>query len=240
MYEIDTKEILEAQRGSQEALTKIVTKNSGLVWSIVNRFSNRGYSKEELYQIGCVGLIKSIKRFDIKYDVRFSTYAVPYILGEIKRFLRDDTPIKISRKVKEIHIKIREIQDEYLKQNGKEISIKEISDKLDIPREEIAAAIQALKPVESIDEEAYKDNSNGESRISKINKNQDETNELINRLTIQKLINDLDNRNRDIIILRYFENKTQQEVAKILGVSQVQVSRIEKKILLSMREKMVG
>ena len=236
MYETNTKDIIEAQNKSEEAMNKIVVNNSGLIWSIVNRFLGRGYSKEELYQIGCIGLIKAVQRFDTSFEVKISTFAVPYIMGEIKRFLRDDGPIKISRSIKELGAKIREVQREYLIKNGKDIKISEIAQILNVSTEDIAVAIDATKPIDSIDEYAY-EGEEKESKISKISNNKDDVGDLINKITIKKLIKELDSREQQIIVLRYFKEKTQTEVAKTLGISQVQVSRIEKKVLLEMRKK---
>lgn len=236
MYETNTEDIIRAQEKQEEAMEKIITNNSGLVWSIVNRFLGRGYSKEELYQIGCIGLIKAIQRFDVKFEVRLSTFAVPYIMGEIKRFLRDDGPIKISRSIKELGVKIREIQRDYLAKNGKDIKISEIAKILNTKVEDIAQALEASKPLDSIDEEIY-EGDDSQSKISKISNNKDEMGELVNKITIRNLIKELEKREQEIILLRYFKQKTQVEVAKTLGISQVQVSRIEKKILLEMRKK---
>ena len=236
MYETNTKDIIEAQNKSEEAMNKIVLNNSGLIWSIVNRFLGRGYSKEELYQIGCIGLIKAVQRFDTSFEVKISTFAVPYIMGEIKRFLRDDGPIKISRSIKELGAKIREVQRDYLIKNGKDIKISEIARILNVSIEDIAVALDATKPIDSIDEYAY-EGEEKESKISKISNNKDDVGDLINKITIKKLIKELDSREQQIIVLRYFKEKTQTEVAKTLGISQVQVSRIEKKVLLEMRKK---
>lgn len=236
MYETNTEDIIKAQGKSEEAMEKIITNNSGLVWSIVNRFLGRGYSKEELYQVGCIGLIKAVQRFDVKFEVKISTFAVPYIMGEIKRFIRDDGPIKVSRSIKELGAKIREIQRDYLAKNGKDIKISEIAKILNTSIEDIAVALDASKPLDSIDEELY-EGDDTESKISKISNNKDEMGELINKMTIRKLIKELEAREQEIIVLRYYKQKTQVEVAKALGISQVQVSRIEKKILLEMRKK---
>lgn len=186
-----------------------------MIWSIVKRFKNRGYEVEDLYQIGCMGFIKSIKRFDTNFDVRLSTYSVPYILGEIKRFIRDDGPIKISRSIKELGAKIREIQRDYLAKNGKDIKISEIAKILDASIEDVAQALDASRPLDSIDEEIY-EGDDTQSKISKISNNKDEMGELINKITIRKLINELEQREQEIIILRYFKQKTQVEVAKMI------------------------
>ena len=239
MYDTNEEYIKEAINGSNEAMENIINNNQGLVWNIVARFSGRGYEKEELYQIGAIGLIKAVKRFDFSFGVKFSTYAVPYIMGEIKRFIRDDGPIKISRSIKELNSKTNELQNKNLKEAGQELSVKEVARKLNVSKEEVAVAIESARPLESINEEAYNE-ENGESKISKISNKEDDVNKLINRLTINRLIQELDEREKKIIILRYFREKTQTEVANLLGISQVQVSRIEKKILNSMRTKIAN
>ena len=238
MYEIKTKEILEAQNGNKEVMGLLIENNSGLLWSIVKRFLGRGYDTEELYQIACIGFIKSIKRFDTSLNLRLSTYAVPYIMGEIKRFIRDDGPIKVSRSLKELSAKIKEIQREYLCKKGKEMNILEISKVLKVPKEEIAMALEAENPIESINEENYENNNQGETKISKISNGKDETAELIDKMCINNMISDLKEREKQIILLRYYRGKTQTEIAKMLGVTQVQISRIEKKILEDMKEKL--
>ena len=215
MYETNTEDIIEAQKDNKQAMEKIITNNSGLVWSIVNRFLGRGYGKEELYQIGCIGLIKAIKRFDTSYEVKISTFAVPYIMGEIKRFIRDDGPIKISRSIKELGAKISEIQKEYLLKYGKDIKLSEISKVLNVSIEDISVALEAARPIDSIDEDAYREEE-GQSKISKISNKKDDVGDLINKMTIKKLINELDEREQKIIDLRYFKEKTQTEVAKML------------------------
>ncbi len=215
MYETHTEDIIEAQKGNKEILEQIITNNSGLVWSIVNRFLGRGYGKEELYQIGCIGLIKAIKRFDVNFEVKISTFAVPYIMGEIKRFIRDDGPIKISRSIKELGAKISEIQREYLTKYGKDIKISEIAKILNTGIEDISIALEATKPVDSIDEDAYEGDEK-ESKISKISNKKDDVGDLINQITIEKLISELNEREQEIINLRYFKDKTQMEVAKML------------------------
>lgn len=237
MYEIKTEEILKAQNNDKEAMANIIEVNSGLLWSIVKRFLGRGYDGEELYQIACIGFIKSIKRFDVSLNLRLSTYAVPYIMGEIKRFIRDDGPIKVSRSLKELSTKVKEIQREYLCKKGKEINISQISKILNVSKEEIAMALESERPLESINEESYDDEQNCETKISRISNGKDETAMLINKICVDNLINELGAREKQIILLRYYRGKTQTEVAKMLGISQVQISRIEKKILLSMREK---
>lgn len=240
VYENKIEDILEAQKGNQDKMTKLIEENNGLIWSIVKRFKYRGYEIEDLYQIGSIGLIKSIKKFDSSFDVKLSTYAVPYILGEIKRFVRDDGSVKVSRSIKELAIKIRDLQSKFLKEKGREITILEIANELKTAKEEVALAMDSLKPTISIYEGSY-EKENGEGSISFIDTlstNIDETEQLVNKLSIKEVIHELKEREKEIIMLRYYKNKTQIEVAKILGISQVQVSRIEKKILNSMKVKL--
>ena len=239
MYEIDSEEILSAQNNDKDAMTKIIKKNSGLIWSIVKRFLGRGYDKEELEQIAYIGFIKAIKGFDTSLDFKLSTYAVPYIIGEIKRFIRDDGAIKVSRSIKELSTKIGQLQRDYLIRQGKEITIEELSKELNVEKEDIVVALDSQKNIESIDKNIY-DEENGESRISKISSQKDETNILIDKLCIEELINKLETRDKKIILLRYYKGKTQTEVAKLLGITQVQVSRLEKRILDQMKEKILG
>ena len=238
MYNNEAKDILEAQKGNHEMMTKLVGSNSGLVWSIIKRFSGRGFELEDLYQIGVIGLIKSIKRFDTDFDVKLSTYAVPYILGEIKRFIRDDGPIKISRSIKELSIKIRDIQKEHLNRTGEEISINKIAERLKIPKEDIAIALDSLNPIESIYQETSQE-KNQITILDKLTNNIDEEEAVVNKISIKELIDTLNTQEKEIILLRYYKEKTQTQVAKILGISQVQVSRIEKRILNSMKKKLV-
>ena len=238
LYENNTKDILKAQNGDQEIMTKLIEENNGLIWSIVKRFKDRGYEIEDLYQIGTIGFIKSIKRFDTSFDVKLSTYAVPYILGEIKRFIRDDGTVKVSRGMKELAGKIRDIQARNLREKGEEISITEMAKELKTSKEEIAAALDSLNPVVSIYDETYSNDEGGISIIDKIKSNVDEAEQIVNRISIREMVSSLDDREKQLIMLRYYKNNTQSQVGKILGISQVQVSRIEKKILEAMKLKM--
>jgi len=239
MYEIDSEEIIKAQNNDEEAMTKIIKTNSGLIWSIVKRFLGRGYDKEELEQIAYIGFIKAIKRFDTTLEFKLSTYAVPYIIGEIKRFIRDDGAIKVSRSIKELSAKIGQIQKEYITKKGEEITVEELARELKVEKEEIVVALESQRTVESIDKNVY-DDENGESKISKISNQKDETTILLNKLCVEELINNLETRDKKIILLRYYKRKTQTEVATMLGITQVQVSRLEKRILSEMKEKIVS
>lgn len=235
MYENSVEDIIKAKEGNEEAMSKLVESNSGLIWSIVRRFKERGYELEDLYQIGSLGFIKSIRRFDTNFEVQLSTYAVPYILGEIKRFIRDDGPIKVSRSTKELCVKIREIQKEHLNKKGEEIKLEEIAKILKVAKEEIAAALDSVNCVDSIYDVNYKDETEG-NILDKIPANDENEKNIIDKIVLKDAINRLDERDRKIILLRYFRGSTQSQVAKVLGISQVQVSRIEKRVLSDMKE----
>ena len=230
--------IIEAQNGSEEAMENLLKENNGLIWSIVKRFRDRGYEMEDLYQLGCMGFIKCIYKFDTKFEYKLSTYAVPYILGEIKRFIRDDGLIKVSRSTKELLIKIKEIQRMYLNKEGKEMSIKEIAEELNVETEEVVYALTTSKPLESINEEVYDENDRT-TLIDKISLNIDEETKLVDKIVLQNVLNSLPKEEKNIIILRYFKEQTQTQVAKMLGISQVQVSRSEKRILENLKSKIV-
>lgn len=238
VYENRINDIIDAQNGNQEMMTKLVEENNGLIWSIVKRFKDRGYELEDLYQIGSIGFIKSIKRFNPSFDVKLSTYAVPYILGEIKRFIRDDGSVKVSRSMKELAMKIREIQNKYIKEKGEEATIIQIAKELNISKEEVAVALDSLKPTISIYENSYSNEEGGISFFDTLSSEVDEAEQVVSKIAIKEMIGNLEEREREIIMLRYYKNKTQMEVAKILGISQVQVSRIEKKILHTMKLKL--
>lgn len=242
MYENSISSIKRAQDGDNFEMERLIRENNGLIWSIVKRFMNRGYEVDDLYQIGCIGFIKSIKRFDTNFDVKLSTYSVPYILGEIKRFIRDDGPIKVSRSIKELNTKINELKKYYLIKYGREITIEEIKKELKVTKEDILIAIDSVNNVESIENAATRENKDGKklSIMEKISTGKNEEEIITNKLVIRELIEDLKDRDRQIILLRFFKEKTQTEVANMLGISQVQVSRIEKKVLSNMRKKLTS
>lgn len=221
-------------------MEKLIKENNGLIWSIVKRFNGRGYELEDLYQIGCVGFIKSIKRFDLNFDVKLSTYAVPYMIGEIKRHIRDDGPVKVSRSIKELSIKIRELQKEYFYKKGEEITISQIAKELKTSQEDIVLAMESSNSIESIESSTYTNQKDGNSisLLETLSNNQNEEEMITNKLTINQLIENLETRDKEIILLRFYKEKTQAQVAKILGITQVQVSRIERKILGNMRSKL--
>ena len=240
MFENDNNSIKRAQDGDRFELDRLIRQNNGLIWSIVKRFANRGYELEDLYQVGCIGFIKSIKRFDTSFDVKLSTYTVPYILGEIKRHIRDDGPIKVSRSIKELNVKIRELQKEYLIKKGKEITIEEMSKILKVSKEDITIAIESAKPIESIESKVFDDKGNKTVTLAdKISTQKDEQELITNKIVIKDLIKDLEDKDKEVILLRCYKEKTQTQIAKILGISQVQVSRIEKKVLEKMRKELI-
>ena len=224
----------KAMDGDREALNLLVEKNSGLIWSIVKRFMNRGYDKEDLFQIGSIGLIKAIKKFDFNFNTQFSTYAVPAIMGEIKRFLRDDGIIKVSRSIKETANKVRLATEFYFDKNGIEPTVKELSEHLKIAEDEIIMALDVLKPTESLNATLNDDDKNPVYLIDRIADNCDDNN--IEKIALKELILALNPKEKQLISMRYFKGETQSNVAKMLGISQVQVSRMEKKIIENMRK----
>lgn len=237
LYDNQVSDIVDAQNGNETAMEKLININNGLIWSIVKRFKDRGFETEDLYQIAVIGFIKSIKKFDTSFDVKLSTYAVPYILGELKRYMQTDGPIKISRTIKELLYKISEVEKEYTKQ-GKEISIEEMSKEVGVSKEDVIMALESKTPVNSIYESELGDEDDGISIIDTISNNTDEQTIITNKLAITDLINNLNEREKQVILLRYFRGQTQTEVAKIMGVNQVQISRIEKKVLNAMKRKL--
>ena len=234
-----TLELLKlAKEGNQDAKDRVVTENLGLVWAVARRFLGRGYELEDLYQIGCIGLMKCIDKFDLSFDVKFSTYAVPMISGEIKRFLRDDGMIKVSRTLKETAYKVKKVREEIMNRTGMEQKLEEISQLLEIDVEEIVASLEANVEVESIHKTIYQNDGNAIYLLDKIADVEDENETLLDHLVVEELMGQLEETEAKIIKLRYFENKTQTEIAKEIGISQVQVSRMEKKILLKMRQRL--
>lgn len=235
---MDNKELLiRAKQGDETAREQLVENNIRLVHSIVKRFTMRGYDSEDLFQIGCIGLVKAIDKFDNSYDVQFSTYAVPLIMGEIKRFMRDDGMVKISRSVKENSWKINRCISDLIKINGREPKIEEIEKQTGISKEDIMLAMETSKDVESI----YKTVCGGEGKelclIDQLGDEKNESDKVLNNVLLEQLISELGDTERKLIVMRYFEDMTQSDIAKKLKISQVQVSRLERKILLKMREK---
>ncbi|WP_453995276.1 RNA polymerase sporulation sigma factor SigF [Bacillus nitroreducens] len=225
-----------SQEGRQDARDLIVQKNMRLVWSVVQRFLNRGYEPDDLFQIGCIGLLKSVDKFDLSYDVKFSTYAVPMIIGEIQRFIRDDGTVKVSRSLKETGNKIRKAKDELSKQFGRVPTIVEIAEYLEITPEDVVLAQEASRAPSSIHETVYENDGDPITLLDQIADN-NET-KWFDKIALKEAIRELDERERLIVFLRYYKDQTQSEVATRLGISQVQVSRLEKKILQQMKDRM--
>ncbi len=225
-----------AQEGDKDAREKVVAGNVGLVWSVVRHFANRGYELEDLYQIGCIGLLKAIDKFNLDYEVRFSTYAVPMVTGEIKRFLRDDGMIKVSRSVKELAIRARSIRERLTWELGREPGIEEIAREAGASKEEVAASLEAAADVESLYRPVGAGDDQNLCLMDKLPDERQEQEQLLNKLVLKQLLEQLDERERDIIVRRYFDNQTQTQIAEQFHISQVQVSRLEKKILRQMRE----
>lgn len=234
--------IERSHHGDKEARERLVEENMGLVWSIVKRFAGRGTDMEDLFQIGAMGLIKAIDKFDPSFEVKFSTYAVPMIAGEIKRFLRDDGIVKVSRTLKENCWKIKKETEQFRQKNGREPSLEELSVITGLTKEEIAMALESAAEVESI----YKTIPQKDgSEICLLDRMESQNpaggmQHLLNRVVLEQLLKELPDMERQLIIMRYMQDKTQLEVSRVLGVSQVQVSRLEKRILKQMREKLVS
>lgn len=234
-----TKEMIErAHKGDKEARNALILDNCGLIWSIVKRFLGRGYEAEDLFQIGSIGLIKAVDKFDTSYDVCFSTYAVPMIAGEIKRFLRDDGIIKVSRSIKETIVKVQKAREKLHGELGEEPRIDAIAQETGLSDEEIVMAIEASCEVESVYKTIYQSDGNEITILDRISDEScdGEKEKLVNHIVLTEVLAKLEDSEKKLIILRYFKDKTQTEVAKEMGISQVQVSRTEKKILLRLRK----
>ncbi len=233
----EVKELIKrSQTGEQAARDTIIQKNMRLVWSVVQRFLNRGYEPDDLFQIGCIGLLKSVDKFDLTYDVKFSTYAVPMIIGEIQRFIRDDGTVKVSRSLKEMGNKIRKAKDELSKVLGRVPTISEIAERLEVTPEDVVLAQEASRSPSSIHETVYENDGDPITLLDQIA--DDTETGWFDKIALKEAIRDLDERERLIVYLRYYKDQTQSEVATRLGISQVQVSRLEKKILQQMKDQM--
>lgn len=229
--------IEKSHNGDKEAREQLVEENIGLIWCVVKRFYGRGIEAEDLFQIGSIGLIKAIDKFDLSYDVKFSTYAVPMISGEIKRFLRDDGMIKVSRSLKEMAYKAHCCREKLQGENGDEPSLGEIAKTMQVDKEELVLALEAGAEIESLHKTIYQKDGHEIQLLDKLEEKEEREEAVLNRMLLSQLLEQLRPEERQLIYLRYFANKTQTEVGKILGISQVQVSRMEKRILEEMREK---
>ena len=228
--------IVRSQKGDRDAGEQLVVENSGLIWSIARRYFGRGVDPDDLYQLGCVGFLKAVAGFDTEYGTQFSTYAVPKIAGEIRRFLRDDGAVKVSRSIKERAATIKMTRQRLMGALGREPTISELAEETGLTVEEIATAETATSAAESIQREAGEDGFTLEAVLT--DGNQEE--QLIERIALREAISRLPERERMVIELRFFRGLTQEKAAKILGVSQVQVSRIEKRALLALRDHIQG
>ena len=228
--------ITKAKRGDKEAKDKLVSLNLGLVWSIVKKFNNRGYELEDLFQVGSIGLLKAIEKFDFSYDVKFSTYAVPMIMGEIRRYIREDAPVRVARSLKELAYKIQKTKEELTNTLEREPTIKELSAEMGVPVEELIMAMEASQSLLSLNEVMYQDDGSPIYLIDQIDEKEQGQNILFDRIALKEALSKLNKNERRIIILRYFKDMTQVEVAKILNMTQVQVSRLERKILVKVKD----
>ncbi len=244
---ISTNELIKlAHDGNKEARDRLVIDNTPLIWSIVKRFTGRGTENEDLFQIGTIGLIKAIDNFNTDMEVRLSTYAVPLIMGEIKRHLRDDGIIKISRQIKDNGIKVKRATDEYIKRTGEEPTVAQLSYMLGIDTDDIVMAIEAASQVESIYKPVYGNDGSEMSLLEKVMSDNDniqsedtEKNRLIDSMLLSELLKSLTREEQEIIRLRYYEELTQADIARRYKTSQVQISRMEKKILLKLKKRVM-
>lgn len=226
-----TNLILRAKDGDSKAMDEIINENVGLVWSVVKRFSNRGYELEDLFQIGCIGFVKAVKKFDTSFDTQLSTYAVSMIIGEIRRFLRDDGMIKISRSLKEIAAKVKEIKSQTQFEN---LTIDEIAKMLNLDKDEVLMSLDATSLIDSLDKKIG-DDIDSITVGERIKDNTNDYDVLLNKMTVNSLLDGLNENEKNVIICRYYKDMTQENIAKLYKTSQVQISRIEKRALLKMR-----
>ncbi len=224
--------IAKAQSGDKQASEDLIAENSALVWSVARRFVGRGAELEDLYQLGCLGFLKAVEGFDLEYGTQFSTYAVPKIAGEIRRFLRDDGTVKVSRTIKEQAAVIKSARTALTLSQGREPTVTEIAEHTGFSQEEIALAEAATAATHSIDRESGEEGF----RLENVLTDTESEDRLVERISLKQAIEKLPDRERSVVQLRYFHGLTQDRVSKVLGVSQVQVSRIEKKALAALRE----
>ena len=229
--------IQKSHDGDEEAKKRLVEENVWLIWCVVKRFLGRGIESDDLFQIGSIGLLKAIDKFDFHFQVKFSTYAVPMIAGEIQRFLRDDGMIKVSRSLKEISYKAFLMREKLQESLGREPSVDELAKAMGVEKEELTMAIEASVEVESLQKPVYQKDGNEITLMERIEESEVYEEKVVNRMLLTQLLEELGKEERRLIYLRYFENKTQTEIGNLLGISQVQVSRMEKKILQKMRER---
>ena len=230
--------IKQSHDGDETARAQLVEENMGLVWCIVKRFCGRGTEPEDLFQIGSIGLLKAIDKFNLDFEVKFSTYAVPMIAGEIRRFLRDDGMIKVSRSLKELSYKAHLIRERLQEELGRDATVQELAKELGVPEEELTMALESSGEVESIYKPVYQKDGNEIQLVERLVEKEGHEEQILNKIVLGRLLETLKKEERRLIYLRYFKNQTQTQVGKELGISQVQVSRMEKKILLYLRSQM--
>lgn len=229
--------IRRANSGDEDAFDKLYRHNAALVKSIVKKYVGRGIDYDDLYQIGCMGLVKAVRNYDASFNVRFSTYAVPMIVGEIKRSLRDDGIIRVSRSMKELGARAMAVQEKLSKQLGRDATIEEIAKELGCSAFDVAESLEAMRPCISIYEPIYDEADSGVSIADRIADDNDSQESIINNIFLKEALDSLEPRDRKIIIMRYYKNMTQTEIAKTMGISQVQVSRLEARIMSRLRER---
>lgn len=234
-----TEELIrQSQEGDKGARDILIEENLGLIHHVVKRFLGRGVEAEDLFQIGAVGLVKAVDRFDLSFGVRFSTYAVPMIAGEIRRFLRDDSMIKVSRSLKELAVKAAGLREQLLMERGEEPRVEELAARLQVEPAELVQAMDSCAEVESLQKVVSQGDREGTSLMERVEQDRDEQEELLRRMLLEELLASLDPKERRLIVLRFFHDRTQTQVAEELGMSQVQVSRLEKKILLALKSRL--
>ena len=224
-----------SHQGDKEARDTLFEENTGLIYSVARRFLGRGVEMEDLFQIGSIGLLKAVDKFDPAFEVRFSTYAIPMILGELKRFFRDDGMIKVSRSIKENQHRVYLAREKIEKELGREPSLKEIAEMLEMPPEEVAMTMDSAAEVESLYRTVYQSEGTDISLIDKIPEKENAEEHLLNRIFLEEILGKLESSDRKLLYMRYFQDQTQTQIAEQLGVSQVQVSRMEKRILKKLR-----
>ena len=224
-----------AHQGDKEARDTLFEENTGLIYSVARRFLGRGVEMEDLFQIGSIGLLKAVDKFDPAFEVKFSTYAIPMILGELKRFFRDDGMIKVSRSIKENQHRVYLAREKIEKELGREPSLKEIAEMLEMPPEDVAMTMDSAAEVESLYRTVYQSEGTDISLIDKIPEKENAEEHLLNRIFLEEILGKLESSDRKLLYMRYFQDQTQTQIAEQLGVSQVQVSRMEKRILKKLR-----
>lgn len=226
-----------AHQGDKKARDTLFEENVGLVYSVAKRFLGRGVEMEDLFQIGSIGLLKAVDKFDLSYDVRFSTYAVPMIVGEIKRFLRDDGILKVSRSLKESHYRVYQVREVLERKFGREPTLLELSQEMGVPVEELVLILESKMEVESLQKTIYQGEGTEISLLEKLPEKENQQDRILDRIFLEEILDTLDAKQRQLIYMRYYKDMTQTEIARKLGISQVQVSRMEKKILIILRER---